>query len=443
MYKFFLFALAAILMTACNESTTIGNDLLGDEELDIEFDEDISVSSRTIPGDPILTYRNLESLHLLGAVEEPEFGKYEAGIVLDYSPSADYNLEGAILDSAVLVMKYDTSGIIGDTNAMHTVRVFEINERIDGNDSLYSDYLPDYNPTPVGERTVQPRPGSPVSVFDPAVDSTVFLGPQLRVRLNDEFAQRLLSDTAAINDESLFSDTYKGFYITSEVAGDNMIRVDLNENENTTNTYNKIVLYYKIEEDTATVSKTAIFNFGRQAFSHFNHDLTGSEAADAIATETGEYLYVQGMAGPNGEIELPDLSEYEGYVINYAELLLTAADRSTSDEDAFPKATRYYLCKYDAEGKEVWVDDISAQANFISGLGVHGGRLEEDVVNQTDKEIVRLNVTVFVRNMIKNNTDRRVIIKPIYPQETARATIFYGAESSEHPIQLRLALTKV
>ena len=48
MYKFFLFALAAILMTACNESTTIGNDLLGDAELDIEFDEDISVTSKTM-----------------------------------------------------------------------------------------------------------------------------------------------------------------------------------------------------------------------------------------------------------------------------------------------------------------------------------------------------------------------------------------------------------
>lgn len=443
MYKYLLYVMAALLMAACNETTTIGNDLLDDEVLDIEFNRDISVTSSTIEGSPILTYGNLESVHLLGSVVESEFGSYDASIALDYRPFAEYDLDGAILDSAVLVMKYDTSGILGDTNVMHTLRVHELSERIDDVDSLYSDFLPVYEETPIAEKTFSPRPFSSVKVFDPAVDSTVTLGPQLRVRLNDDFAERLLKDTSAIKDSDLFNDTYKGFYITSEVDGNNIISFDLNETDNLASTFNKIVLYYKVDLDTATVSRSAVFTFRRQAFSHFDHNLSNSEAGAAVGSGDPEYVYVQGMAGPRGVIELPDLSEYKDQVINYAELLLTARERSISPLDLFPNENRFYLCKYDEEGEEVWIDDISAQANFISGLGVLGGRIQEDNVNQTDKEIVRFNVTVFVKNMIKNNSDRRVIVKPIYPQETARGTIFYGSDNTEYPIQLRLALTKL
>jgi hypothetical protein len=59
MKKFFGIAFSAIIVMAlgCNDGSIIGNDLLGEEAIELAYDDSFELTAKTVRGDSIATFR--------------------------------------------------------------------------------------------------------------------------------------------------------------------------------------------------------------------------------------------------------------------------------------------------------------------------------------------------------------------------------------------------
>lgn len=435
MNRFLLLLLTAVMFYACQEDAVIGNDLLDSERLDLNYRDDFEISIKTVKGDSLLVYAPgstpVKNTYLLGKMNDPVFGSSYADIGLTVNPYSEFTSDNVVLDSAVLVMRYDTVGMYGDTNLVHHVSVFQLGESILELDSTYSNFKINRGDVLIAEKSFKPRPKTNSKYFNPLVDSVQTINPHIRIRLNDEFAQQLMSDSLLMKDSAMYWDKYMGLALISEVEGlGGFLGLDLGQSLNISPEYNAIQLFLTQNDTTKTLK---VMSFRGQAINHFEHDYNGSELEQSII-QGGEYSYSQSMAGTNTEVRMPDLSELKGVLINHAELVLTISDEQSSlPLDYYPQHTRFYLSKIVEDGKTELIEDVSILGNLNQNLVIHGG-------NPSDGK-VRLNVTEYVKKLIDEDVTKSLILTPINRIQDARRTVFYTQDSEAFKPKLKITYT--
>lgn len=266
-------------------------------------------------------------IHILGKVtNDPLFGTTDAKIYLELKPqnfkyAFENHSDSLFIDSVVLILDYVKS--FGDTNALQTVRVFEIDQTPANVFKFDSSYLIrqvsfqySNNLTDFGQKIF--APSSLNDSIRAYKDTTL---NQLRIKLQNSFGTKLLrfdsSATGAYFSDSAFRSKFKGFAIES-TGGNALMGFNLASGKT------KLALYYRYKNVPRQDTTVRYFTFNPiSANANYvtRNNYFGSPAQATFGGGQDDLVYLQNTPGTFARIRIPDLLNVSNRVVHRAELI--------------------------------------------------------------------------------------------------------------------------
>jgi Domain of unknown function (DUF4270) len=349
-----LFIISALLISSCkriHDSTELGDDLVPTVDNVNTFDTIVSVETYNDSfsiGNPNKlindsTRISKSSLHYVGKItNDPLFGQTEAQLFMELKPPAfkyyfDTTAAGLFIDSVVLVLDYKET--FGDTNAVQTFNVYELDNIPSNQFKADSNYLIRRNGFSynggllLGSKTFAPNIlNDSIKAFK---DTTL---NQLRIKLDNSFGTRLLqydsSATGAYASDSAFRSRFKGFAVVSTAGGNALMGFAL------TGANTKLALYYRYKNVPRQDTTVRYFSFNSITCGNANYitrNYVGSPAGFSFAggtTVQDDLIYLQNTPGTFARIKLPGLGTVTNRVVHRAELIIEQV-YDLSDEKFF------------------------------------------------------------------------------------------------------------
>jgi hypothetical protein len=299
------FSFLLMVINGCKKPDGLGADLIPDEDEPEVGCLDTFTLETTFSREDSIAVRTDFNAHLLGGLNDPEFGKSGAALyatlrLLSAGPSFGINPR---CDSLKLTLY--TTGYYGDTSGTtHHYRFFKLTEKLYKDSTRYSHRKPQMEMTPFSEAVI--------SQFNPndTVDLQGVKAPQLVIPMDTAWGTFVLNN-GDFSSETAFNDFFKGFYLTDSITNGSgcIFYFDLRE-ALPANFRSKLIFYYS--NDTSTVPQ--IFEMavnGGAHFNYFHHDYSQAVFAnqfnDPVAGRT--FCYLQSMAGIKTTIRFPHLQE--------------------------------------------------------------------------------------------------------------------------------------
>lgn len=443
--QFILFILVVSLMNSCTKSSPVGSELLAGDQADIQFTDTLTLRMRTVKEDSVIVHDpfregNLFSFYLLGDFNDPVFGnvntsiysqlKSSTAIIID---SADF--QTAVLDSMVLSLVYDPNGVYGNINEPFTISVHRLTEDIDPFETYYSDQDFEYDPIPLATHTFTPN------VLDSLILSdTIKSAPQLRIPLGDDLAEEFLSQESPFTNltrDSAFISFFKGLYIKADTETGGTLSFNLATGGSA------MSLYFTTDGEDEPIKNRFTYSFSASSLtrvSRMNHTFSSSvtDAVDGGFTAGEQAVYLQALAGPLAEIEIPFAREITSSIINKAELEFTISVQDTSD---FPYPEQIVLATRDSKGTLLVIDDVDFALNKGS-IALFGGQVE-DATSEDPRQVYKMNIAAVFQDMADDIENNSLFLRILPKQEQASRVILYGPEHSEYPAKLNLTYTRL
>ncbi len=359
----------ALLFVSCNDSSNLGLGIIpgtGDYTLG-QIDSFYGISN-TYKEDTVRTVN--AQLQLLGNIWDPIFGETKAGFTSQVDlPTQNVNFGSNLsLDSLVLVLRLNN--YYGDTTTKLRFKVFELNETLYKDTSYTQFYKPNLLPTPLADvvLTINPKDSVWVSELgNVSQDSLRKLPPQIRIKLNSQLGQRILSasGTTSLATNADFKGFFKGLYVeaTQLNAQDRGCLYTVHMNSE----YSGMHFYY--HSDTVRKKYTFPTSLTSIKVNQFDHNYTNSRVGTALgqANNPNGEMYIQGLAGVKSTLHFPWLDSIIGtkkYIINKAEIVFNIAPGTGIEP--FPAANSLLLLTQDSLGKskpiidqiEPWYDGV-------------------------------------------------------------------------------------
>lgn len=452
----FLFIVISILISffACTEPTLIGSDLLEEDQANLNFRNDIPVDVKSVLGDPVPTFNRFQALQLghflLGELEDENFGTSTASIYTQLSKSPGSPESDIIVDSLILSIAYDSVGLYGDFSKPFEVEIFRISEAINPQLDYNSDQVFETEMMPIGSATVVPAFDSvQITNYSNGTASTSFEVPHLRIPLNLEFAELLVTDSTIYNSDTTFQNFLKGLYIKPVAVSNGIVPLSFD------NAISRLTLYYTAKVRAVKNEFRYPLLFGQGRVNHFDHTYETAAAATNLDLDNAELLYLQSMAGLNMEVSFPDLSDLKDIVINRAELEFTVA--SDTQSTFFPIAEQLVVTKFNqAESERIGIIDVRNAIVGSSPLNtsIFGGIPVEEEVNGRTLTRYKINISAHFQGIISGEESNNIIVTagtdefsyylPITPKaERANQTVIYGPSHPEFAPKLNLTFTSL
>ncbi|MEM9887227.1 MAG: DUF4270 family protein [Bacteroidota bacterium] len=405
-YFFFAFA----LLFACNDPSVVGLDLVEDNQIDIIFSEDIPFSLTTVEGEPVPTYTINDatiiapSSYLCGRLDHPTFGISEASIFSELALNLIKpitNVPNLQIDSAFLVLPYDTTAFYGDTTELVTVEVYEILEQLEPTETYFHNTPIATSEVSIGKLDFVPNPSinsELVTYLNNRADTV--MSSDLRIPLDLAFGQRLIDqDSTIFDNDTTFTQFLNGLNIRISNTERSMLSFDLAPDNagfraglylyyDTLNTPGAPIEYY--------FPFTPLSRFNAVKFTQFQHDYTNTPIANSIEENSNseERIYVQGMGGVNGKLTFPTLNELGDIVVNQAKIELVIISEGDSNQDRFPPAEQILLFEKNSEGALELVSDFEVAARAVGNPRLaFGGDLQNASIDSTQQSY-----TIFFSN---------------------------------------------
>ena len=452
LYKLSVYTIVcgSIVFHSCSDPTLIGSDLLDDIKADVEFTDTVSMVSATITGDSLPTFSPYNPFsftspftgqvrnYLFGNFADPLMGTSSASIYLQPRlRSLNEDFTGATLDSIVLILPYDSTGIYGYgdsliVNETFGVDVLRVIEDIPNNESLFSNASFATDPTPLG--THEFVPDLSVRRFVSASGDSIDIR-YLSIPLVSEFGEELLGkdSTAFASNDALF-EFLKGIHIvpsrsTSGVLSF-LLRPDLS-------IHGGIYLYYQQDGESKVFHLRSANDSARNTFLQTNNSgalvedfLDGSE----ISRDTN---FIQGMGGVRTQIKFPYISALENVLVNKAELELSVAELENDNLSQYPPIDQLIVFQRNTDNTLSPVIDLVIVTQTQREIqDSFGGNLS------TTENVYRVNITAALQEMIDGSLNNELVVAPLSSAERANRTVLYGANHPSFPMTLRLTFTK-
>lgn len=420
--------ISLFILQGCKKEGEIGLEQQIDEEGLLGALVDTStIQTFTVKDDSLISSRYIRNQ--LGEFNDPLFGNTNASIAFQAVLSQNNVNFGTnlVLDSVVLVLGYigdKSQRFYGDSASRFDIKLYQLDESITEDSIYYSNRVFRTKATAIGSTSYQVKPNDSLiiqNIRDGRADTVQKVAPQLRMRLSDTFGQELLSKsgTLELTENSVFLNTYKGFYITStRVNGDGgIMSFDLT---NANRSY--IILYYKNSTDTTNF----VFNINSVAanINRYEHDYTGTEVASQLADSSlGQTkTFVQSLAGLRAKVRIPNIKRLtdSGLVaINKAELIVKPF---AGTETPYAPIVNLALKARRPDNTE-----------FV---------VQTSTYNSNTKEY-KLVVTNFIQQYISGKLE----IKELYLEDNSKQIranrLVLSGQNSADPIKLRIFYTKL
>ncbi len=386
-----------ILIYSCNkEPDLLGSDIQPpSDKLNLSFTDSVAIIAYSVKEDTINT--NGLSQNVIGWLNDPIFGKIQAGIATQLnlsSRSVSFGTDAQV-DSVVLVIAF--RGFYGDTNAAVNFKVYEINEDLNVNNSYNQNHTLNYFSKPLNNNPNE-YITSRINTVQFSNSDTVL--PAFRIRLTNEWAKRKIIDKSGspeIDNNDNFKAYCKGIYITAENAYKlgHLLYLGINKSiksgifvyyHNSTGVKDPFQLI--VEDDCARIN----------LYNHFNYTGAVSDLQNQINGNTllgAEKIYLQPLGGINAKIYFPNIKNRfnrRRVVINKAELVI---------KNLIPNYRTLYvpakltLAKNTSTGSYQYLPDDA----LIQGESYFGGQY-----NNTKNEY-RFRITRYIQQLIDSNND--------------------------------------
>ncbi len=349
------FLLLIISCSRINESTNLGAGVIPAIDGITTFDTTLTVEAYNdiFTGMTDSGFVSINDDHILGNISnDPLFGRTNAKIFLELKPSfykwsfSDvFNKDSLFLDSVVLVLGW--KGTYGDTSAMQRIRVYEMEQsndfRTDTAYQIRQQYFTYSNL--LGTRDLAPKSiTDSVFIFKDTVKTT----GQLRIRLNDNFGNRLLKvfdTTNAYVSDSAFKRHFRGFAIEADQSmGNALMSFGLYNNNNT-----KLAIYYRVNKNGRQDTTFSNFIFSDLSAHHnfIDRNFNGTPYFSSLGgTAPDDLVYIINAPGGFATIKIPALRNLSNRIIHRAELIMEQV-YDPSDKTFIPPQA-LYLDAYDS-----------------------------------------------------------------------------------------------
>ena len=220
-----------LLMTlcSCGHETPVSSGILQDDEIKVSLSDEFLLKAEAVLNEAPITYTALNnpvSEHYAGQVTDPIFGSVSSSFYfqMGYFTSATPAYEDVMVDSAILMLSYDRSKFYGDYLGIFDVQIFILREDISLLDSLRANVRFDVDVAPIGRiESFKPGSNDTLSVFNPVTNRTDRLFNVLRIPLNAEFYQDLITDSGATGSNANLFQRFSGFYLTAQTNDNSMV----------------------------------------------------------------------------------------------------------------------------------------------------------------------------------------------------------------------------
>jgi len=448
----FLFCslLFLLVISSCNDSIFLGSDLLGEDEINVGFDDTLTIYSKTLKVDAIPVYNansRLIEKFFIGTMIDPVFGKVETKAYFQYRllTTKFPDFVDAKLDSLILSLVYDSIGSYGLYQQQCTFNVYQLTESMSAGKNYGSQDSFAVDPNLLGSTTVDLTGLKSVSYSEyPKIGvKDTIVSRQLRIKLSDDLGNALMSapDSSFKTSEN-FQKLFKGLAISSPTLNGGLAAFL------PTNGRSKLTLFYSKIDTTTTISQ---FDFGVTLLSartlNIKHDYTGTVVENALNSTaiSDSLVYLHGLSGTQIEIEVPSVKELAGKIVNYAELEFFLATIPNNDPSYSP-IQNILISEKRSDGSFVIVDDVLFALNLggLAGLNVKfGGVPKTKTVNGQTVTSYRMKLSAHLQKMIQGKASSKLYISVYLRPEVANRMILYGSGNIDLSPKLKVAFTKL
>lgn len=448
--KFFRLDLLTLLISlfilnGCKNENTLGLAVDPSKQLSGSMIDTATVITTTVPVDSVLTTGIAKTP--LAYFKDPVFGTTEANIatVLNLPGNVAYSLPtGTVtIDSALLVMRYQSSFYGDSLTSTYTANVYQLAAKPSSSTTYYSNhntanpndnlFKPDPSGSLIGSKTFNCRPNTVLKIYDivkGAKDTLKKVPAQLRIPISKNFITSNLfgASTTTLSSNTIFTNQVKGLFITLDknkttgVGGNMYFNIDSSH----------VDVYIRANNagtiDTSIVS-LPLSNHSAQILHTYSTDITNALAnSTSQPNTTQETVYFQGLGGLRVKVSFPYLKNIikslgSDVVLNRAELVVTAAPGSTIPFVPQPKLSLY---RYDIAHVRTEVPDAmgGTGATFVDprfvSVGAFGG-----YYNNT-QQAYHFIVTGYIEDLLRGKTvDYGTYIEPV--DTTNISTVDYNA----------------
>lgn len=425
-----LMAVVTVMYSSCKEPELVGIEVLPDEGYGVAWVDTFTLQVRTITDDSVITSNTNSSIHLLGEMNDPQFGSTRAEFYTQFRlPTASLTfLNGSVIDSVVLNLVY--AGGYGDVSKYAGTQrfgVYRLEDVIYDTTTYYSNVQRAYSTTPLAQ--VQVRPNL-ISTFLVGTD-TIPTPPSLRIKLDNAFGQEILTadPIGTLAADTAFSKVFKGLAVVPENPG-------LAQGQgailylNLASGYTRLEVYY-----TDTSAKKLMFPINALSAAHSSisheHPFTLTDILESTDAGRNE-AYVQSMAGLKMRVQMPhlrDLKQLGTVVINRAELLLPLA---SGDLSKYAPPLSLSATEADSNNRSLFIIDQFEIDGHLGGEYRSGTRDYLFNVARHVQDVLNRPETDPYHGLLILNSGSAV---------NARRGVFTGTEHPDRPMKLRITYT--
>jgi len=426
---FALITIFLLVFNSCKKADTVGLEVLPEEDhLQGEHTDTITVEAHIVYEDSLSTTGT--TFNILGKYNDPIFGVSKASIYTQLRLSAANPSFGtnAQLDSVVLSLTY--AGYYADIMKLAGEQSFSVHRVMEAmlDSTIYfSDDTLDYQKLPIGTFS------GLIDTRDSVSINGINEPPQMRIRLNDNFGNQLLSSTSLTSDETFLTD-FKGFFITATTQGllpgqGSLLYIS------PASPYTKMTMYYHNDDTTAQGTFDFKVTASTVRFNNFVHDYSDAydiNAQFADSTLGAERLYLQAMSGLKAKITFPYLNNLVAngrkIAINKAELIFPISSGTTS---RLSPPSRLVAVKKGTDGKDKVLDDnIYESTEFVGGY-----------YNSTKVEYA-FNIPRHIQGLLKDTaSDKSIYLRVAGASVSGNRVVINGTGNTDNPLKLRLTYT--
>lgn len=440
----------SLMLTNCTDPLEVGADLLAEDRASVGFTDTLKLVARTELADSVPAFSpgvGAISTFLFGRTESPYFGITECGLY--FEPLLLRDLGGnpvefvtgptATIDSVVLVLPVDSSGIYGSLSGEFGIEVYEVTElmeptEVDGAFTFYSNVSYAVNPVPIASTTFRPNLRDSVFVKKQVdfttLDTVDLVRPHVRIRLDDAFGERFIrQDTSVYASDSTLLDNFKGLYIKPTGVSPGIMNFAMNRS------WPGVYFYYRQRGDTLTYNLEA-GSIGRR-ISQYNHTydtyIAGEYINNPLANDS--LMFLQGLQGLRIAFEVPGFANLPDKVINKAELELTVEVPEDYNISQFPVAEQIIALRENSEGNLVAIGDVTVLPNDLD-IYFGGQPVEED-----GRRLYRFNLSIHTQYIIDGSEPQTLYLQILPRAGNASQVIFKGPGAVANPPLLKLSFT--
>ncbi len=352
----------AIIFSACKKEVSTVGSSINPNGLNVITSDTFTVKTYSVELDSINTDET--SVSLLGAINDPEFGITDCGIVTQIRLSSTSPNFGDVsqltVDSVVLSLKYSSILNYGNLQALN-FEVYEITDQLNIDDEYYAS-------SPINTNGVDLiKPGTSTifpNVFGNAVVGQDTLSPQLRLNLKTSFGDYLIANSNEMSSNDNFTSFFKGLYIkvtdaSSLASGEGTVLYFSLEDA-----LSKMMLYYT----SGTEQKTFTFNINNKCarYNKMSVNRTGTDV-DLVLNNPDlgqEKYYLQGTF-IRPQVEFPylmDLQKNGKVILNSATLIVPVQDYGG---DLFPISSKLFFGNVEDKYVTGYIKDYNVKKDLV------------------------------------------------------------------------------